>query len=52
MESETDWGHKKAKHILQRDRRYLGMSRYRYIMERVSSRDQWKFKSTEHITQQ
>ena len=31
MEPESDWGHEKAKHILQRDRRYLEMLRYRYI---------------------
>ena len=33
MEPETDWGHKKVKHILQQDQHYLGMSRYRNVSE-------------------
>ena len=45
MEPETDWGHKKAKHILQRDQHYLGMSRYRNVSEAgtIESSDQFLY---------
>lgn len=48
MERETGCGYKKAKHILQQDQHYLGVSRNCYITKRVRS----MFKSTKYIKQQ